>query len=391
MKLRSFMLALALTGSTVAVFAQKSELNSAKSNYEKFASLKDMGTLSLGAPNLKTAKAAIDKAVTHDKTSGDPSTWAYRALIYSNLALLDSVPTTSEPLFKEAVTALEKAVSLDKDGANKAHIDNATNNFAQYHMNSGVKAYQAQKFPEAYKAFSSSLSYRPGDTTITYYAGLSAVNAKDYKAAIKSYQDLVKQNFSINNRVYLDLSKLYALEGDTAAAIRIASEGASKFSDPELATQEIELHLLTGKQKEIIGKIAEQAKKQPANKLYPFYLGIAYAAAADPVKAEEAYKQALAIDPAFVDATINPGGLILNKGIDIYNTANKLPQSEQKKYDEMLKKAMSEFDRAFPHLQKATELNPKSRMAWENLKTYYLVKRNEAKVTEITKTINSLK
>ena len=93
----------------------------------------------------------------------------------------------------------------------------------------------------------------------------------------------------------------------------------------------------------------------------------------------------------FTCRRINLGGLILNKGIDIYNTANKLPQSEQKKYDEMLKKAMSEFDRAFPHLQKATELNPKSRMAWENLKTYYLVKRNEAKVTEITKTINSLK
>lgn len=385
------MLALVLTGSTFAVFAQKSELNSAKSNYDKFASLKEMGTLSLAMPNLKTAKAAIDKASVHEKTANDPTTWTYRALIYSTLALLDSVPATSAPLFSEATTAQQKAVSLDKEGANKANLDIVTNNFAQYHMNTGVKAYQAQKFQEAFTAFDKSLTYRPGDTTITYYAGLSAVNAKDYKSAIKSYQNLIKTNFSVNNRVYLDLSKLYAIEKDTASAIRVASEGASKFSDPELVTQEIELNLLTGRQKEIIGKIAEQAKKQPTNKLYPFYLGIAYASSGEPLKAEEAYKQAISIDPAFTDATINLGGLILNKGIDIYNAASKLPQNEQKKYDEMLKKAVAEFDRAFPYLEKATQLNPKSRMAWENLKTYYLVKRNEAKVTEITKTINSLK
>ncbi|HEY0669042.1 MAG TPA: tetratricopeptide repeat protein [Sphingobacteriaceae bacterium] len=391
MKLRSFMLALVLTGCTVTLFAQKSELNSAKSNYEKFASLKEMGTIALGATNLKSARASIDKAAVHEKTQNDPSTWAYKALIYSSLALLDSVPAKSEPLYTESASALEKAISLDKDGANKTQIEGTKVNIAQYHMNTGVKAYQASKFADAYKAFNNSLTYRPGDTTITYYAGLSAVNAKDYKSAIKSYQSLVKENFSANNRVYLDLSKLYALERDTASAIRIATEGATKFpGDAELATQEIELHLLTGKQKEIIGKIAEQSKKQPTNKLYPFYLGIAYASSNDPVKAEEAYKQAIAIDPAFTDATINLGGLILNKGIDIYNAASKLPQNEQKKYDEMLKKATAEFDRAFPYLQKATELNPKSRMAWENLKTYYLVKRNEAKVTEITKTINSL-
>jgi tetratricopeptide (TPR) repeat protein len=350
-----------------------------------------VGSLALGAANLKSAQAAIDKAAANDKTMNDPMTWTYKALIYGDMAVLDTVSATSQPLFEQATAAYEKAKSLDKAGTYKQQLDNVNATFAQYHMNTGVRAYQSSKFQDAYKAFNSSLTYRPGDTTITYYAGLSAVNAKDYKSAIKSYQELVKTNFSSNNKVYLDLSKLYAIEKDTASAIRVASEGVGKFSnDPELVTQEIELYLLTGKQKDIIGKISAQSEKEPTNKLYPFYLGIAYASANNPAKAEEAYKKAIAIDPSFTDATLNLGGLILNKGIDLYNTASQLPQSKQKEYDELVKKAMAEFDRAFPYLQKATELSPKSRMAWENLKTYYLVKRNQAKVDEIAALINTL-
>ncbi|HXI00199.1 MAG TPA: tetratricopeptide repeat protein [Sphingobacteriaceae bacterium] len=391
MKIKSFMLALIITGGTVTAFAQKSELSSAKSNYDKYAALKQVGSTSIGSSNLKTAREAIDKAVVHEKTMNDPSAWTYKALIYTDLAVADTIPATSQPFFNEASAALIKAKELDKAGANKKQFDNLNDIFSQYHMNTGVRAYQASKFKDAYTAFNNSLTYRPGDTTVTYYAGLSAINANDYKSAIKSYEQLLKTNFSTNNKVYLDLSKIYAMEKDTAAAIRVASEGATKFSnDPELATQEIELNLLTGKQKSIIGKITAQSEKQPKNKLYPFYLGIAYASANNPDKAEESYKKAIAIDPEFTDATLNLGGVILNKGIDLYNAASKLPQTKQKEYDGMIKKAMAEFDRALPYLEKATTLNPKSRMGWENLKTFYLVKRNDAKVAEITKVINGL-
>ncbi|HEY1009721.1 MAG TPA: tetratricopeptide repeat protein [Daejeonella sp.] len=392
MKIKSFILALAFTGSSVFAFAQKGELNSAKSNYDKYSVLKNAGN-ALGGndASLKAAKTSIDKAVAHEKTMNDPSAWTYKALIYADLALKDSVPTTSAPLLNEAVAALQKAVSLDKEGANKENLEKVNNLLAQYHMNTGVKAYQDKNFKNAYEAFNKSLTYRPGDTTITYYAGLSAINGQDYPAAIKSYQGLVKTNFSENKQIYLDLSRIYALQKDTASAIRVAAEGSAKYpTDTELARQEIELNLLAGKEKEVIGRISAQAEKEPENKLYPFYLGVAYAAANDNAKAEEAYKKAIAIDPNFVDATLNIGGLILNNGIDLYNTANKLPQSKQKEYDAMMKKAHAEFDRALPYLQKATELSPNSRMAWENLRAYYQAKRNTAKIDEINKKLATI-
>jgi tetratricopeptide (TPR) repeat protein len=391
MKIKSFILAAVFTASSVIVFAQKGEVSSAKSNYDKFLTLKEANSLMLAMPNLQNAKTSVDKAVAHEKTMADPTAWTYKALIYSELALMDSVPATSKPLYTEAQNAYKKAVELDKAGANKANLDHVNGAlFSQYELNQGVKAYQTNNYADAYTSFNNALTYRPGDTTITYYAGLSAINAKNYPAGIKSYESLVKTNFSANNQIYMDLSRLYSMQGDTAKAISIASEGAAKFGDAQLATQEIELSLMSGKQKEVLTKIAEQAKKDPKNKLYPYYLGVAYSTVGDLENAEKSYLQAIAIDPAFADANINVGGMILNKGIGLYNNANKLPSTQQKEYDAAMKGASAEFDRAFPYLQKATELDPKSRIALENLKTYYLVKKDNAKVEEIAKKLEAL-
>ncbi|SDM56994.1 hypothetical protein SAMN05421813_1161 [Daejeonella rubra] len=391
MKIKSFILAAVFSASSLLAFAQKGEVVSAKSNYEKYLGLKDANSLLLAIPNLKLAKTSIDKAVVHAKTMEDPGAWTYKALIYGEMALLDTVPATSKPLIEEAKAAHKKAIELDKAGENKANLDNANGTiFSQYELNQGVKAYQSNNYADAYLAFNNALAFRPGDTTITYYAGLSAINAKNYKAGIQNYENLIKTNFSANSQIYLDLSRLYTMEGDTAKAISIASEGAAKFNDSQLATQEIELSLMSGKQKEVITKITEQAKKNPTNKLYPYYLGIAYSTIGDNLKAEESYLQAIQVDPNFADAYINVGGVLLNKGINLFNDANKLPQNQQKEYEDMTKRAGLEFDKALPYLEKAALLDPKSRIALDNLKTYYIIKKNQAKVDEITAKIEAL-
>jgi tetratricopeptide (TPR) repeat protein len=391
MKIKSFILAAVFSASTLLVFAQKGEVASARTSYEKFLGLKEANSMLLAIPNLKTAKASIDKAVVHAKTLEDPAAWTYKALIYGEMALLDTIPATSKPLIDEAKAAHKKATELDKAGENKANLENANGTiFSQYELNQGVKAYQTSNFSDAYTAFNNALNYRPGDTTITYYAGLSAINAKNYKAGIQSYESLIKTKFSANNQIYLDLSRLYTMEGDTARAIAVASEGATKFNDTQLATQEIELSLMSGKQKEVITKISDQAQKNPGNKLYPYYLGIAYSTIGESAKAEEAYLSALKIDPNFADASTNIGGIILNKGINLFNQANQLPQNQQKEYEAMIKLGEAELERAFPFLSKSSELDPKSRIALENLKTYYIIKKNQEKVTEISAKLENL-
>jgi hypothetical protein len=55
-----------------------------------------------------------------------------------------------------------------------------------------------------------------------------------------------------------------------------------------------------------------------------------------------------------------------------------------------MKAAFVEFDRAFPYLDKAVKIDPKSLNALQNLKTYYVIKKNTAKVAELTKQITAL-
>ena len=389
MKIKSLILTFVLAGSTVVGFAQKGELNSAKASYEKFAGFKTVNSISLGLTDLKNAKASIDKVVVHEKTSSDPTAWAYKAMIYSDLASIDSVEATSMPLVKEAASSLAKAKELDKAGVNKDKLTLVSKVLSNIRLNQGVKQFTSKKYDDAYNSFNEALVFEPGDTLSTYYGGLAAINAKNNKNAIKQYEALLKTNYSRNAQIYYELSNLYAMEKDTTTAIRTSAEGSVKFPKfSALATQEIEFSLISGKQKEVISRITEQETKEPTNKLYPFYLGIAYGSMKKVAESEAAYKRAIAVDPNYADANLNLGSSILNRGIDLYNKANKLPASKQKEYDAMMKQANAEFDKAFPYLDKASVLTPKSRTALENLKTYYLIKKNNAKVTEITKRLS---
>src|SRR5690606_15982592 len=96
------------------------------------------------------------------------------------------------------------------------------------------------------------------------------------------------------------------------------------------------------------------------------------------------------VDPTFANAYVNLGGMILNKGINVFREASKLPANKQQEYNEQAKIGNAYIDEALPFLQKATEISPELSVAWQNLKTYYQVKENNEKVAEIEEKMKSL-
>src|SRR5690606_8851975 len=220
---------------------------------------------------------------------------------------------------------------------------------------------------------------------------MAAVNAQDYDKALAKYVELVPiDSFSNNRQIILDVSRLYLMKGDTTNAIKYAEVGTQKYpEDGEMATQYIELNLMAGNDEKTINAITDQISKDPDNKNLHYYLGIAYSETGDIEKAEASYKKALEIDPNYLDANINLGGLILNKGIDHFNKTNNanLPQAE---YDAEIKKAYDIFDTALPYLQKAVEIDGKSQVALTNLKRYYEIKEDQAKIDELQARLDAL-
>ena len=177
----------------------------------------------------------------------------------------------------------------------------------------------------------------------------------------------------------------------------------------------MEIALQSGKSKEVIEKINSAIANDPKNKTLYYYAGLTYSQAGDvaakelvkaPIaskpaimknrdedyaKASEMYKKALEIDPNYFEANLNLGYVTLNPAIEMYNAANKLPANKQKEYEAAVAKAGLQFDMAKPYLIKATELNPKSYDALNNLKTYYLGKKDAAHAAEVQKQIDALK
>lgn len=359
-------------------YAQKSQLNTAKSEFDKYESMRGNKLMAkVASTSFAAAKESIDKAAVHEKTADLPLTFALKGAIYAALAVEDTIPATSIPNFNIANEALKKAKELDKEGENKDIIHNGYLTLAQIKLNAGVKEYGKGDYDAAYESFNFYREVVPEDTNAIYYTALSASNAKKYDEAIKSYTKLVTTNYSGNSRVYSDLSVLYLIKKDTTAALKVIAEGAAKFpNDIALAKREIEIHLQAGKQKEVIGKIENAIKNDPKNKTLYYYAGITYSEIKDLVKAEEMYRKAIVIDPDYFEANLNLGYLLLNPAIDAFNVANKLPTNKQKEYDDALAKVGVQFEKAKEFVIKAAELKPDSKDALNNLKTYYLGRRD---------------
>src|SRR5690606_23853049 len=119
MRIKSILVIALMAIATVAS-AQRSNLNRAKSNYSKYSELKNMGTGTLSINELNTAQTAIDRAIENDKTNELAEAWVYYALIYTDLALLDTTET-AVATYQKALEGREKAISLD---SNDEHAEN---------------------------------------------------------------------------------------------------------------------------------------------------------------------------------------------------------------------------------------------------------------------------
>ncbi|MDB5110994.1 MAG: hypothetical protein JWR67_2108, partial [Mucilaginibacter sp.] len=399
---------------SATAFAQKGELSNAQEAYTKYTAFKSAGA-NLAMPNLTTAKTSIDKAAANEKTANMPQTFALKGAIYATLAVQDTVKSTSAPLYATAEEAVKKAQDADTKGEYKNLIADANRNLAQYKLTEGVNEYKEKKYDQAYNSFDRYRQIFPDDTNAMYFTGLSALNSKKYDEAITNYNKLVTTKFSQNPVIYYELSDIYLTKKDTAGAVKTVTEGIAKFpSNADLRKRQIELYLRMGKQEEVLNLIETAIKNDPKNKSLYYYGGFTYTQLGDAIdanqrktkdaaakeklgqtkidyytKAADMYKKTLEIDPDFFEANLNLGYVLMKPGIDAYNAAQQLPATKQKEFDAALSKASLQLDAAKPYLLKAVELNPKSVEALNNLKNYYLGKRDMTNANDTQKKIDA--
>ena len=377
-----------------AVFAQKSEITSAKNNYALFElNLQTKSPIKKQLEPLNLAKTSIDKAVMHDKTKSLAEAWAYRGLIYSAIAVTDTVNrANSDAAFKNAQESVAEAKKLDKDGKEKTNISNAERNLSIVMQNRGISAFNKKDFKDAYNSFKYISDVMPEDSLFNMYTAIAANNAQMPDEAIKYYNKTLSLNKK-NPALYQELGRLYLSKSDTTNALKTIEEGRSQHPENlSLIFEELNIYLNKGQVASQISKIETAISKDPKNKTLYFVSGIAYGANKQMDKAEAAYKKALEIDPNYSDAIYNLSIIYIDKGNAYINEANKLPtnKSTEAKYNSLKGKFEGELKNALPLLEKARELNPKDLNTLTTLREVYTKLNMMDKASQMKKAISEL-
>jgi tetratricopeptide (TPR) repeat protein len=414
MKKISILMSLLVLGSVS--FAQKAKVVSAY-NYEK--AFRERGEK---CPDLAKGIEAIDAAAKDESTSGWAKTWYYRGNLYYLLMATtnkDCKSIDKNPLdkcYESYMTCLKKNFAdesmhnLDLENSEadvmkfvKAIMDQNTKYddksytmdilgvrfpaLAGEYINKGVTEFQDNKnYAAALENFEKGMSMTSFsgkiDTNVMYYAALAADNAKNHEKANLYYSTLIKMNYQGKDDgpiVYANYSRILEAQGDTAKSIEILKAGRAKYpNDRALLNKEINYYLTAGKNQEALQSLKEAVAADPENPGLYAIQGSVLENLGETAQAETAYKRALELEPENFDANYNLGAMYFNKGVEYNNEANNYSMKEMKKIDAAQAKALEEFKKAQPYLEKANQLNPTDVTAIEPLlKIYAMTNQND--------------
>jgi tetratricopeptide (TPR) repeat protein len=392
--MKRIILSLSLLSFFFVAQAQKSELAAAKNNYALFqVSVQTKAPVKKQLEALNLAKTSTDNAILNEKTKDLAELWAYRAIIYSSISLVDTLnKSNAEAAFKTAEEAIAKTKALDVKNEQVKNVAVAENNLTITMQNRGVVAYGKKDFKLAFESFKYIADVMPKDSTFNLYSAITANSAQLYPEAIKYYNRSIEINPK-NAVLYQELGRIYLNTKDTANALKIFEQGRIVSPDNMgLIYDELNIYLVRGQASKQIGKIEAALAKDPKNKTLYFVAGIAYSANKQIDKSDEAYKKALEIDPDYVDAIYNLSVSYINKGNDYINEANKLPNTKASdvKYNLLKNKFSAELTNAVPLLEKARVLNPKDVNVLTTLREVYVKLNKLDKASEVKKAIDAL-
>lgn len=404
--MKTNILTIALSFATVMAFAQKKEIRHAENAIEDgdFASAKTF---------LKTAKPLVDAA--KERTQAD-------FYLIKGQAYLGGA-TKSETEFEDlkiAADAFLKAKELGNE--EDAVLGLAT--VKQALVQSAITDQDAGSYSLAAKKLFKSYSISKKDTSFLYYAAANSVNAKDYDAALKYYNELLDLGYSGAKTQYI------ATENASGAQVNFDSKAqrdlyikTGKYSNPTIKeipskTGEIAKNValiyieLEQPQKAItamdrakkenpddigllqaeanmyykMGKVdtynqlmKEIVKKDPDNATLYYNIAVASAQKGQNDDAEKYYKKALELDPEMTNAYINLAVVILrdeNAFVKKMNEALKVGDTDAyEKYSEQRKDI---YQKALPYLKKAQEIKPNNIQITRTLMNiYYILEKTD--------------
>ncbi len=380
---------------------------------------------------MQEAIDALDIATAAGDVNGSSKVWQLKgdlfSSVYRNYATLKQLnPDTKKGVADAAVqayAAYQKALELSQKKYETKDAVKGLVEVQSYLVGEGAEAYEAQDYATAYAAFKDAIDAQAilkdkgesgmfadaeGYNQQVYYAGLAALNAQDLEAAKPLFNQLREAGYD-KPAVYEALYKIASTGDDSDAALAILNEGREKFpDDTSLLFNEINHYLRDGKLDELTGRLEAAIAKEPDNPSLYSTLGNVYdnlyqkeLEAKNEAKSQEHfdaafknYNKALELKPGFFDAVYSIGALYYNRAAATTTAMNALADDYSKaglkKYDELRKKMITQFDEALPFFKQAETLNPSDRNTLIALKEIFARKDDLPTSTEFKTRLQTL-
>lgn len=392
--MRKIILIAAAVSIAGAAWAQKSQIRTAN-NY-------------LADKEFDKAKAAIETAVNDESTKNDPKAWFVRGTVY--LAMQQQPGNEGKDLYNEAGKSFMKAVSLQSD-YEKDDLNNKLFAVAIYNFNDGLANFEKNNYDQAYKNFGEVVNIAgleggkrfTGKNWVKFdtmarqanlYQGFSGYYSKKYDEALTNLLKAKGDPVVKSGNLYQIIADIYQIKGDNANLATTIAEARKEYpNDKTLLNWELNYYIKAGKSEELVKKLEDAIKADPANGDFLFTLAIAYDNMANPKdkagkdlpkpanyaelfeKAEAAYKNAIAAAPEKADFQYNTGALYFNRAVIVNEQMNAITgnsAADIKKYDNLKTERDEWFNKALPYLEKTVTLyDPKAAsLAGEDKNTY---------------------
>lgn len=303
-------------------------------------------------------------------------------------------------------------------------------------------AYQSKRFQQASDDFAV-LYYL--DAVLTgkknmdylYYAATAAVQAKEYKTAIKYYQQLldakytgVSKRYSMMNKqtgkrqpvlneklaktlektgkftdlrvdklpnkqpkVYRFAAYSYAQLGNQAKAVELLKKAVSLFpKDQDLVSDLGNIYIKQGNTAAYVKVLKQLMANNPNDPQLLYNMGIALRQQGKHEEAEKYFRRVLALKPDMPTVYLDLAATILWPEQKIISKMNRLgnSKSDNAKYKRLQKVRAGLYKKALPILEKARRHNPKNMAVLQTLKNIYANQNMDAKYKEIKAYIDTL-
>ncbi len=312
----------------------------------------------------------------------DVDSYADKDLYYENGVLAFWIVKGSEienPLY-DAYKSLVKASEVDAKKSKSKEITEAMKSLKVNMFNNALNSYNFGDNKKATDYFENVMEIDNNplvnllDTTVIYYASVTAGLDGNYEKSIQYLKKCLECNYDQKGVVYASLAECYKAVKDTLQAKEILATGFSKYpTNQDVLVALINLYMDSKDDpKKVLTLIQKAQANEPKNASLYLAEGNVYTKLGDFDAAINSYKKSTEVDPNYVFGYLYQGITYYNKALKIQTDANS--EADDAKYnamlvklEESLKSAIEPFETAF---SKATAKDVKNYAA-EYLKNVY--------------------